>query len=585
MASDAEFALEFCLKFPADRTPRLAEQTSWETSVVHFPPATNTCYFNSAIFCDTAGTLRIAARQNRLTGTRPPEWNDIALGTLTPGMQVTGLVTLKLPTVVAGEQFEDPRVSRIGDRWLLSCCSYVYAKTPPHQVAFWLDDKFRVLERIDPIAGKNLTRPNLNTGPEKNWLWFEHDGTPHMIYSGTPHRVHKMGDNLVSVVQYQTSIANSPWRYGEIRGGSTPILVDGTYWTFFHSSLPWVGNKRRYYMGAYAFEAQAPFGILWITPKPLLSGTVMEHWRLGVPPVVFPAGAVVDRDDVLVSYGINDLATGCIRIPFRDLTKRVAAVRSNGKPRRAQPSQAALRHKQPAKVQRKFTGAMKGRFQHPGGTMDLLAALPTMRHLGGGSIGVTVADDSGCPLEPLLKVQPYLDAGRFGSRSASPTHDFTGWDVMRSPWKSLCLAQAEWVKADNVDLSPWLQVDPSPDTAGCIVVARSLQNQTRRFPWTALVQHHRERMVFIGSNVEWSAWVKEFGAVKRLRVDNMLDVARAIAGSDLFIGNQNPACWVAIGLGHNLIQEADPSMPDARVFRENAQFVMDGIIRPRIIHT
>lgn len=584
MAADAEFALEFCRKFPAERVPKLADQTTLETSVVRFPPVANTCYFNSAIFRDTAGHMRIVSRQNLLTGTTPPELNSIAMATLASSMEAGNVFTMKLPSVIAGEQFEDPRISRIGGRWLLSCCSYVYAKTPPHQVAFWLDDKFRVLKRVDPIAGKNLTRPNLNTGPEKNWLWFEHDGVPHMIYAATPHRVHRMGDNLVAQVQYQTSLTDSPWRYGEIRGGSTPVLVGDMFWTFFHSSLPWIANKRRYYMGAYAFENQAPFRIRWLTPKPLLSGTVMEHWRLGVPPVVFPAGAVLERDAFLVSYGINDLATGCIRIPLADLEGRVVAVNTGrAKAPRVKPP-AALRHKPPAAQVPKFTGAKKCRFQHPGGTSNLLAVLPSIRHLGGGDIAVTLADDAACPLEPLLKTQPYLTAGRFGSRQAAPTHDFTGWEVMRSQWKSLALAQADWIKADGVDLSPWLTAEPSKATAGRIVIARTLTNQNRRFPWGQIVQYHRDRMLFLGSNVEWTAWVKEFGNIERIRVDDMLQVAQAIAGSTLFIGNQSPACWVAIGLGHPLIQESDPHMPDARVFRENAQFVMDGIVRPRIIH-
>src|SRR6266404_557243 len=100
-----------------------------------------------------------------------------------------------------------------------------------------------------------------------------------------------------------------------IRGGSPPVMAEGEYWTFFHSSMPWVPGKRRYFMGAYAFEPHAPFRVTKITGGPLLVGNYRDPWKEGVPLVVFPGGAIYHDGKWFVTLGLNDLKCAWIEIP------------------------------------------------------------------------------------------------------------------------------------------------------------------------------------------------------------------------------------------------------------------------------
>jgi predicted GH43/DUF377 family glycosyl hydrolase len=155
---------------------------------------------------------------------------------------------------------------------------------------------------------------------EKNWQFFEAlPGRLHLIYRGEPHTVLELGSDGESVVKVHTAPPGTKWPWGAIRGGTPPIrLPDGRWMAFFHSSTPYPvpPHWRRYYAGAYVFEAQAPFRILEISQRPLLVGSEedghgfdprnIDSWK---PFVVFPSGIVRAGKGWFVSYGINDHTT------------------------------------------------------------------------------------------------------------------------------------------------------------------------------------------------------------------------------------------------------------------------------------
>jgi hypothetical protein len=166
-----------------------------------------------------------------------------------------------------------------------------------------------------------MEQASVNAGHEKNWLFFPYGGSPHCVYMTKPFRVLRFDGRLNVVEEYQTDDFNPLWKHGEPRGGTPPVIVDGEYWTFFHSSLPWTETKRRYHMGAMAFRVNPPFNITRCTTLPLLSGSIKDQWYPPMPLVVFPGGAVFDehRREWLVVFGVNDISCGYIRIPHADL--------------------------------------------------------------------------------------------------------------------------------------------------------------------------------------------------------------------------------------------------------------------------
>lgn len=312
-----------------DETPSILDQTDWEAGIFSFGKGEHPqCdYFNCGLVERPDG-LWLMARRSVWKTRLIFGMNDIVAFKL--GGE-RGLVPqigyrVKFVNTNANEQYEDPRAIHYAGKTYLGCCNFVWYRTKKwtgaHQIFVVCDDKWDVKQRYDPVYGKNKSGLGLNTGHEKNWLWFFHDDKLNLIYGAHPHTVVEFDNRLQMVVERRTQ-NTLPWNFGEIRGGTPPMRVGGEYFTFFHSSLPWTQRYRRYYMGAYAFEAKPPFAITRITQQPLLTGSQNDYWVDTKPLVVFPCGAVLRSQNWLVTMGVNDLKCGWIEIPHRDLTQKM----------------------------------------------------------------------------------------------------------------------------------------------------------------------------------------------------------------------------------------------------------------------
>jgi len=122
----------------------------------------------------------------------------------------------------------------------------------------------------------------------------------------------------------------------------------------------------------------------------------------------------------------------------------------------------------------------------------------------------------------------------------------------------------------------WLTVAPLAEMNGRVVINRTGRYRNNSFNWKEVVRHYRSRLSFIGLHHEWMEFMGHFGYVEFHPTRNMMDVARAIAGSELFIGNQSCCNAVAEGLKHNLIQESHLTYPDCIFTRANAHHSGDG---------
>lgn len=99
----------------------------------------------------------------------------------------------------------------------------------------------------------------------------------------------------------------------------------------------------------------------------------------------------------------------------------------------------------------------------------------------------------------------------------------------------------------------WLSVEPNR-------VARVVINRTgpgrdpkyiyhnRRFPWHRVLEKYKGDTVFIGSPLEHEVFCDVFGDVPYHSTPNLFEVAKVIAGADLFVGNQSCPLWIAYGL-------------------------------------
>lgn len=318
-----------------DTTPSVLHQNpNWPSGLFNFGALVDGSirYFNPTCIHRPDGDWLIARKSEPLPPSRRKRvradlgQNSLAAFRLDPQHRLEMVPhKVQFPHRYQDEHFEDPRASIIRNRVCISCTNFQLDPAPKwfgsHQLFAITNEQWKVTVRVDPIYGMNGASPYVQRGSEKNWLWFEHENAIHMVYTAVPHQVAVFTKGERADRTHATKLDKEPWKYGTIRGGTPPVRVDDEYWTFFHSSLPWQGKKRRYYMGAYAFQAMAPFHITRMTPKPLLTGSQQDPWAPGLPLVIFPGGAIFRNGTWFVVYGVNDCRCGWIEIPHEELVR------------------------------------------------------------------------------------------------------------------------------------------------------------------------------------------------------------------------------------------------------------------------
>jgi predicted GH43/DUF377 family glycosyl hydrolase len=309
---------------PVD-TPSIREQTFWPAGIFSLGSAEKRGveFFNCGLVQRPDGLWLITRRSRWVSGLRFG-MNDL-VAFLLIGRQPTKGFRINMENRWPDEQFEDPRALYHAGKTYVSCCDFVWTNrgwTGAHQIISEVSDDWRSVRRYDPPWAKNGGNTGSNRGHEKNWVWFFHEGLPHMVYSIHPHCVVRFTEGFDPINCWFTP-NEIPWEHGEARGGTPPVLVDNEYWTFFHSSTQWTPRRKQYHMGAYAFEARHPFRITRMTCFPLLSGSAHDRNSDNKPLVVFPNGAVLRDGRWFVVFGVNDLNCGWVEIPRQDLIERM----------------------------------------------------------------------------------------------------------------------------------------------------------------------------------------------------------------------------------------------------------------------
>lgn len=283
--------------------------------------------------------------------------NRIAACRLDASLKVVAGSSVPLSDTLIGinQGIGDPRLVQHGERTYLLYCRF---DPISHLYLAELD--------MDTLAAKGASR--LLALParqrhERNWMLFSHDEDLLAVYTISPHvilRLDLAGRTDVACERIFTTHWNAgayARRYGELRGGTSPVRVGDTYYTFFHSSyftgwvhpllrrvrrwfggqVPGIGQARsdgqptasmiyklyrlyvryfvrlRYTGGFYGFSARPPFAPTCLAGEPVLvpedecSALRTDRLRPIARKVVFPTGAALDENlQWLVSYGVHD---------------------------------------------------------------------------------------------------------------------------------------------------------------------------------------------------------------------------------------------------------------------------------------
>ena len=246
-----------------------------------------------------------------------------------------------------------------------------------------------------------------------------------------------------------------------------------------------------------------------------------------------------------------------------------------------------------------YDDSRKTVFYHCGDFGDIIYALPTIRAMGGGNLVIGPEMKLGFEVQtrqrftldvfnviaPLLRIQPYLSSVRFSLTMPEVDVDLNKFrryfleegELRRKGDRRLNLAETHlWTFQQPLDAcaSPWLAVDKVekvPDRP--VVIHRSARWRNHEFPWDQVLKTHGHRAVFVGQAEEHEDFTKEWGcSLPFIATKDFLELARLIAGSELYIGNQSAPYAVAEGLKKNTLQEVWPEGPNCLFPRDNAHY-------------
>lgn len=227
---------------------------------------------------------------------------------------------------------------------------------------------------------------------------------------------------------------------------------------------------------------------------------------------------------------------------------------------------------------------MEKSFRHSGKLGDIIYSLPAVRAMGGGklllqenaAIGDRLTTDLRCSMAELLRMQPYITA----VEDFRDQTDFVDLDAFRRRPLTENLAEQH---LRTFDLDPrekdtrWLWVDrPELLPARPVVIHRSKNLHDPEFPWPAVYLKYAKMAVFVGTPDEHRDFVAKFGDIQYQPTATLADLARLIAGCELFIGNQSCPFAIAEGLKANAIQETSRVYPNCLFSRSDAAHSITG---------
>ncbi len=222
-------------------------------------------------------------------------------------------------------QSEDARIFRIQNRLFLTFNDNLDCKASYHERRdIYIAEIFRQGDHFSLSFAQILTHEQKYASQfwQKNWVPFEWNHKLLFVYSIVPHEI--VYPNFLKEVCVTFSETKSliPWAWGEPRGGTPAMLIDGEYLTFFHSSQRMKSSgssdllRYHYFMGAYTFSKDPPFTMTKISKEPIVgfdsyTDSNVEKKYVVFPGgyekhVVFPAGYVVSGNRIYLAFGKND---------------------------------------------------------------------------------------------------------------------------------------------------------------------------------------------------------------------------------------------------------------------------------------
>jgi hypothetical protein len=217
-------------------------------------------------------------------------------------------------------------------------------------------------------------------------------------------------------------------------------------------------------------------------------------------------------------------------------------------------------------------------FSHSGGLSEVVYSLPAIQAMSGGELNLypsvrtshRMTRERVAVLRPLLELQPYLAKVDWHEQPVGT--DLDGW--RSQPRENLNLADrvSSWLGLPHSHREqPWLRVDEVKRVAR-VVFHRSREQHNWNAPWKHLYQAYGAEAVFVGHPDEHHAFCRYVGPISYHHTRDFRELARVIAGCELFCGNQSAPRAVAEGLKVPVLVEVDLTANNTHFERKGALY-------------
>lgn len=227
----------------------------------------------------------------------------------------TPLVNFKEPYEKNG--MEDPRIVKLEDKFYIT---YVVLSEPPFsgknnlpQTAVMYTKDFRTFIRIGKITSKGANDKDVIVFPEKiqGHYYFIHRPDQ---WTGEGYKTSSPSIWISHTTEYEKlwhpSLLMKPeskWEEYKIGGGCPPIKTKKGWLCIYHG----VTKDLVYSAGAFLLDLKNPLKVIAKLKQPILKAEKDYEKTNDSKFVVFPTGAIVLNDQLLVYYGAGD-KFGCL---------------------------------------------------------------------------------------------------------------------------------------------------------------------------------------------------------------------------------------------------------------------------------
>lgn len=171
---------------------------------------------------------------------------------------------------------------------------------------------------------------------------------------------------------------------------------------------------------------------------------------------------------------------------------------------------------------------------------------------------------------PLLRAQSYIARAEWREKSIGVKADVSQRRFYANGFNiadQLC----NWLAIPySVEHGPWLAAEPNPVAE--VIFSRSHRYRNPRFPWKEVCRRFGGQARFVGTPAEHADFEALVGPIHIVPTPTLLDVAQAIAGCKLFVGNQSCPRAIAEGLKVPVVVEQDHKCANTHFARPDAWY-------------